>query len=174
MTTDRLVLRRPTLNDASSVYAYGSDPEVTRYLAFPTHRSVADAEQFLAACATRWDSGQEFCWLITLKGAGEVVGSIACRMSNHGADIGYVLARAYWRHGYMSEAARAVVEWIAVQPEVHRVWSFCDVENTASWRVMEKVGMSREGTLRKWFVHPNLSSVPRDCFVYSRVRQDSP
>jgi len=174
MTTDRLVLRRPTMNDAASVYAYASDPEVTRYLSFPTHRSVADAEQFLAACATRWGSGQEFCWLITLKDAGEVVGSIACRMGNHGPDIGYVLAKTYWRRGYMSEAAQAVVEWISAQPEVHRVWAFCDVENAASMRVMEKVGMSREGTLRKWFVHPNLSPMPRDCFVYSRVRQDSP
>lgn len=160
------------MTDATSVYAYASDPEVTRYLSFPTHRSVADAEQFLARCTVRWDSGREFCWLITLKGANEAVGSIACRMGSHGADIGYVLAKAHWRRGFMPEAARAIVDWISAQPAIHRVWSFCDVENAASVRVMEKVGMAREGILRKWFVHPNLSPIPRDCYVYAVVRRD--
>ena len=46
----------------------------------------------------------------------------------------------------------------------------CDVENKASARVLEKVGMQREGTLRRYIVHPNISPEPRDCFVYSKVR----
>jgi RimJ/RimL family protein N-acetyltransferase len=158
------------MTDAPAVYAYARDPEVTRYLAFPTHQSIAAAEEFLARCAGPWDSGQEFCWLITLKDRDEAIGSIGCRVGGHGADIGYVLAKAHWGRGYMTEAGRAVVAWASARPDIHRVWAFCAVQNAASARVMEKVGMSREGILRKWFVHPNISPEPCDCLVYARVR----
>ena len=80
LTTERLLLRRPRRSDATALYEYGGDPEVTRYLIFQTHRSRADAERFLAGCAQRWESGEEYCWVIVLKERDEVVGSIACRI----------------------------------------------------------------------------------------------
>ena len=70
----------------------------------------------------------------------------------------------------MTEAVRAVVDWAFSLEEVFRVWAVCDTANTASARVLEKAGMAREGILRRWIVHPNVSSEPRDCFVYSKVR----
>jgi [ribosomal protein S5]-alanine N-acetyltransferase len=172
LTTERLVLRRPRLTDAAAVYEYGRDPQVTRYLVFPTHRSLADAEKFLSTCAPRWESGQEYCWLITLKAEDRVVGSIACRVHGHAADIGYALARVCWGAGYATEAGQAVVTWAAGRGEIYRVWAVCDIENLASARVLEKLGMSREGMLRRWMIHPNVSAAPRDCYVYARVRGD--
>lgn len=169
LTTERLVLRRPRNTDAAAVYEYGCDPQVTRYLIFRTHRSLADAEQFLAACAPRWESGEEFCWLITLKGQDHVIGSIACRVRDHATEIGYALARAGWGSGYATEAGRAVVAWAAGLEGVYRIWAVCDMENLASARVLEKLGMSREGVLRRWIIHPNASAEPRDCYVYARV-----
>jgi len=80
---------------------------------------------------------------------------------------------AYWHHGYATEAGRAVIAWAADLPEVYRVWAVCDVENPASARVLEKLGMSREGVLRRWIIHPNISSEPRDCYVYSKVRSEA-
>jgi RimJ/RimL family protein N-acetyltransferase len=168
--TDRLVLRRLTQSDAAAVYEYGRDPEVTRYVMFPTHRSIADAEAFLRASASRWESGEEYGWLIMLAGEQRGIGSIGCRVRGHAVDIGYVLARTSWRRGYATEAGRAIVAWAVARPEIHRVWAFCDVDNLASARVLEKLGMSREGVLRRWTVHPNVSAEPRDCYVYARVR----
>jgi [ribosomal protein S5]-alanine N-acetyltransferase len=168
--TDRLILRRPAPGDAPAVYDYGRDPHVTRYLIFPTHRSIADAEEFLATCPARWESGDEHCWLITLRGEGSIIGSIACRPRGHALDFGYALARAYWRQGYATEAAGAVVAWAGSNPDIYRVWAVCDVENTASARVLEKLGLTREGVLRRWLRHPNISPEPRDCYVYARVR----
>jgi len=168
-TTERLILRRPRRTDAAAVYEYARDPEVTRYLIFPTHRSLADAEQFLAGCASHWESGEEFCWLITLKGQDHVMGSIGCRVRGHAAEIGYALARACWGSGYATEAGQAVVAWAAGLPGVYRVWAVCDMKNLASARVLEKLGMSREGLLRRWIIHPNVSAEPRDCYVYARV-----
>jgi len=96
---------------------------------------------------------------------------IACRVREHAADIGYVLSRSLWGRGYMTEAANAVVEWAINLDFVYRVWAVCDVENKASARVLEKVGMQREGILRRYIVHPHVSPEPRDCFVYSKIRE---
>lgn len=55
---------------------------------------------------------------------------------------------------------------------IWRVQAYCDVEHPASARVLEKAGLILEGTLRKFFVLPNLGEVPRDVFVYARVRDE--
>jgi ribosomal-protein-alanine N-acetyltransferase len=70
----------------------------------------------------------------------------------------------------MTEVLRAVIEWIFSQPGIYRVQAICDMENIASARVMEKTGMVREGLLRRYVLHPNLSAKPRDCFMYAIVR----
>ena len=81
-----------------------------------------------------------------------------------------MLARAEWGKDYMTEALRAVIEFAFTLPKVRRVWAVCDVDNTASARVMEKAGLEREGILRKYAAHSNVSSEPRDVFCYSIVR----
>jgi ribosomal-protein-alanine N-acetyltransferase len=172
ITTARLVLRRPKSSDAAAVYEYGRDLEVTRYMDWRTHTGVADATAFLQDAARRWESGEEYSWAITVKPDDQPVGSIGCRVRGHTVDLGYVLSRNHWRRGYATEAARAILEWACALEGVYRVWATCDVENTASARVLEKIGMSREGVLRRWAVRPNLpSQPPRDAFVYSWVRE---
>jgi ribosomal-protein-alanine N-acetyltransferase len=71
----------------------------------------------------------------------------------------------------MTEAAGAVVNWAVAQPQVYRVWATVDLENRASQRVLEKVGMTREGVLRRWLVAPTLGPVPRDVWCYARIRE---
>jgi RimJ/RimL family protein N-acetyltransferase len=56
------------------------------------------------------------------------------------------------------------------QPTVYRVWAACDIDNIASARLLESVGMQLEGTLRRWLVHPNVSDSPRDCLCYAIVQ----
>ena len=95
---------------------------------------------------------------------------VAIRPHGFKADIGYVLAKPYWGRGLMTEAVRAVVDLAFTDPQIHRVWAVCDIDNTASARVLEKSGMTREGVLRRWTIHPNVSDLPRDVLCYSRVR----
>jgi RimJ/RimL family protein N-acetyltransferase len=92
------------------------------------------------------------------------------RPTEHGMLFGYVLARPHWGQGFAAEVLTALVEWSLDQPPIHRTWAFCDAENPASARVMEKAGMSFEGVLRRWALFPNLGPDPRDCLVYARVR----
>lgn len=170
ITTARLVLRRPKLSDAAAVHEYGRDPEVSRYTDWPTHSSVADAVAVLEGAGPRWESGEEYSWVITVKPEDRPTGSVACRVRGHAVDLGYVLSRNFWGRGYATEAARAVLEWAAALEGVCRIWATCDVENIASVRVLEKIGMSREGILRRWAIRPNLPpQSPRDAFVYSWV-----
>jgi ribosomal-protein-alanine N-acetyltransferase len=169
-TTARLVLRRPVFSDAADMYEYASDPEVTRYMTWRTHTDIRASVAFLETCAPSWESGQEFCWVVTVKPADRAVGAIACRVRGHAVDFGYALNRKVWGHGYATEAARTVVAWAMSLPSVYRVWAHCDTENRASVRVLEKTGLVLEGTLRRSMIRPNLSEKPRDIFVYAKVQ----
>ncbi len=169
--TERLVLRVSTLNDAAAIFErYGQDPEVTRYLTWRPHESLERTRAFLQRCSAVRQSGDAFTWVLTLEGDDSAVGMLELRPVRHRAEVGYVLARPYWSRGYMTEALRAVVGWTLAQPELYRVWAVCDVENLASARVLEKGGFQHEGILRRWLVHPNRSTEPRDCLCYAIVK----
>ena len=168
--TSRLILRRITLADAEAIFgAYAQDPDVTRYVIWQPHRHLGDTREFLQRCVDRWEAGSEFTWAICLPD-GTLIGSFALRVDGHKANTGYAVARRQWGKGYATEALQAVVDRALQQPQIYRVWATCDCENPASARVMEKVGMTREGILRRWLIHPQAGSTPRDCLCYSIVK----
>ena len=169
--TGRLRLRRPTIEDAPAIFhGYAQDPAVVRHVMWRPHRSIDDTNDFLRTVLQRLQHGKEQSWGITLEGDDRLIGMIAVRPNGFKHDIGYVLAQPHWGRGITTEAARAVVDLSLSDPQVRRVWAVCDVENTASARVMEKVGMTLEGVLRRWVTHPNISPDPRDALCYSLVR----
>jgi ribosomal-protein-alanine N-acetyltransferase len=169
--TQRLVLAPACVADAQAAFeSYTSDPLVTRYLMWRPHRSVDETAQFLSRCENVWQEGSAFPWSLRLKLDGSFAGMVEARVRKHSVDIGYVLARRLWRKGLMSEAIGGLVDWAMSQPGIYRVWAICDVENIASARVLEHVGMQLEGTLRRRVVHPNMGDVPRDCFCYAIVK----
>ena len=169
--TDRLRLRKPTVADAPAIFrAYAADPDVARYTAWTPHRSVATVTAFLKRCERNWRSGHEFTWAILPKGRSQPIGMASMRIMGHQAGLGYVLARAHWGQGYMTEVVTMLADWAIARPAIHRVWACCDVENPASARVMEKAGLAREGVLRRWLMHPNMGTAPRDGFVHARVK----
>jgi len=170
--TQRLILRPLVVADAEAIFAgYAQDPEVTRYLIWRPHETVETTTRFVERCIACWREGTTFPWAIIHKADRRLIGMIEMRVEPPAADFGYALARAYWGQGLMPEAAQAVVEWALAQPEINRVWAVCDVENRASVRVMEKVGMQREALLPGFLEHPNAGDAPRDCWRYARVRR---
>jgi [ribosomal protein S5]-alanine N-acetyltransferase len=171
IATERLLLRAPTIADAEPIFAeYAQDPEVTRFLSWKPHQRVETLATYLRGALSAQEKGGLWFWVITAKGSDHPIGMIHAELHDHRFNFGYVLTRRCWGKGYMVEAMRPVVEWALRQDRIHRVWSFCDVQNRASARVLEKLGMQREGVLRRFFVHPNVSDVPRDCYVYSCVK----
>jgi ribosomal-protein-alanine N-acetyltransferase len=169
--TERLILRKPRMEDAPAIHTgYAQDPEVTRYLTWRPNKDLKETHHFVELGLKLWDEGSAYSYAITLKGSDSVIGMIAMHPDGFKVGIGYVLASPYWGKGYMTEAARAVTNWLLAQPDIFRVFATCDVENPASARVMEKVGMVREGILRRNSIHPNVGDEPRDSYIYAIVK----
>jgi ribosomal-protein-alanine N-acetyltransferase len=169
--TPRLTLRPAVMADADAIFiGYAQDPEVAKYMIWRPHRDIEETRDFMRRCESSWEENSAYPWVITLKKDGRLIGMIECRIRGFSMDIGYVLARAHWGQGYTPEAAQAVVNWGLRQEGIFRVWALCDIENLASARVMEKIGMLREGILRRWTLHPNVSAEPRDVYCYSIVK----
>jgi RimJ/RimL family protein N-acetyltransferase len=169
--TKRLVLRIPTLADAAAIFnSYAQDTGVLRYLTWLPHMNVQETEGFLSDCMAAWGGDTRFPYTITLKESGAVIGMIEIRISGFKADIGYVVSRQHWGKGIATEGVGSLIEWALSQESIYRVWALCDVDNVGSARVLEKVGMQREGVLRRQIIHPNISGEPRDCYCYAAVK----
>ena len=167
------MLRQPTLDDARAIFeTYAQDTEVTRFLTWRPHSTIGETRDFLQSRLDAWRKQSGFTWAITLLDQ-KLIGAIALRVRDFKADAGYVIARPFWNQGYATEALQAIVDWALAQPQIHRVWAVCDVDNRASARVLEKVGMAREGVLRRWIMHPNISDKPRDCLCYAIVKSQN-
>ena len=169
--TARLLLRKPRPEDAKVIFdEYAQDPAVTRYMMWRPHTSVTTTEAFVASSIELWGMDSAFLYIITGRPDGDLLGAIDIRPRPPRADIGYVLARRHWGHGLGPEAIGAIVIAALSMPEIFRVEATCDVENVASARALEKAGLSREGLLRRYIIHPNISAEPRDSYLYSKVR----
>ncbi len=169
--TQRLVLRKPRTDDAPILFtAYMQDPEVTRYLTWRPHKNVEETFQIVEQMLKHWEAGDVYPYAITLKDSDTIIGMIAMHPDGFRLGIGYVLARPHWGKGYAPEAAGTIIAWALQQPSIYRVYATTDVENLASRRVLEKVGMQCEGILRKYIIHPNISHVPRDSYMYAVVK----
>ena len=171
LETSRLRLRLPLLEDADTIFKkYTQDQEVTKYLIWRPHENVNDSKVFLQRCIQCWKDETAFPWIVIRKHDDELVGMLELRVDHFRVDLGYVIARAYWGNGYATEITKSVITWSMMQENIYRVWATCDIENPASARVLEKTGMQREGVLRRYTVHPNISDEPRDSYCYSIVK----
>ena len=150
--TDRLILRRFRSEDAEDMYAnWASDPEVTRFLTWPTHSSVDVTKAILSDWIPRYEDGGYFNWAMEYKDTGKVIGNISVvRLieSIDAGEMGYCMSRAYWGQGLMPEALSAVMDHLFDVVGLNRVAACHDAKNPKSGRVMEKAGMKQEGILR--------------------------
>ena len=147
LTTERLLLRPLEVGDVDDVLAYASDPEVARYLELPQPYTRDDAEEHVARRILDDWSGEATFAIVWER---RVVGSISLHIEarHRIAALGYILARRAWGRGLVPEAGRAVIDWGFERYALHRIHSRADLRNRQSWRVMEKLGMTREGVLR--------------------------
>lgn len=168
----RVRLRQVAIEDAESIYEYGSDPLVARYTDWVCRTSMEPLLESIRAREGRWGEGEDYSWIISLLGDHRAIGGVRCKVEADAAEIGFLLNRRFWGHGYAGEAASAVVDWVFTLPKISRVWATCDTENAASVRVLEKLGFAREKILLKAIVRPQISPEPRDAYLYARQRQD--
>lgn len=170
LVTARVRLRAFTADDLEAVHAYASDPEVCRYVTWgPNTR--ADSRRFIdenVAAVAGADRRGSWTWAVTFEGI--VVGTCSLTVSSRAdarGELGYVLSRDCWGRGLTTEAAAAVLGFGFTDAGLARVEATCRPENTGSRRVLEKIGMQREGLLRS---HVVVRGERRDSLLFAALR----
>lgn len=172
LETERLLLRKVTFDDAEDLFDYGSNEEVTRFVTWDTYQTIDDALQFIEMIIGRYQNSEVAPWGIEEKATGKLIGTIDFvwwQPQHKKAEMGYALSRKYWNKGIMTEAAKAVVAFGFEQMDLVRIQARCLVDNTGSSRVMEKAGMTYEGTLRKAFLS---KGAIHDLKMYSILKEE--
>ncbi len=149
LETTRLRLRPFQESDLNSFVAYRSDPEVARYQGWETPYSVEKAVAFIAEMQQLSPNvkGRWYQFAVELKQTGAMIGDCAFHTltyDEHQAEIGFSFARQYQGLGYATESVKRLLTYLFGVLDLHRVFAVCDVKNTASARLLERVGMRRE------------------------------
>ena len=148
--TERLTLRRFAVEDAEKMYEnWAGDPEVTRFLLWPTHADAGVTRALLETWVAAYEQEDKYEWCISLKETKEPIGSIGAFGRNEKAksvEIGYCIGRAYWHKGYTSEAVAAVMKFLLEEVGFSRIEARHDPKNPRSGGVMKKCGLRYEGT----------------------------
>ena len=154
--TARLLLRKPRASDAQAVFdRYAADREVTRYLSWPTHRSVADTLAFLSWSDSEWQRWPAGPFLVFARD-GKLLGSTGLSYKTRSRAVtGYAFARDAWGHGYATESLQAKVE-LGRETGIEQLEAICHVDHRHSARVLEKCGFRQEEVRRNHFAFPNL------------------
>jgi ribosomal-protein-alanine N-acetyltransferase len=152
IATKDLILRKLKLSDTLDIFEYASRPEVSHYTIWDRHKTKNDTKVFLKYALRCSGKGLPVSWAIVHKKDKKVIGTAGVETYDEKhkcAGLGYVLSPEYWNRGYVTEAVTGIIDFIFKKLEPNRVEAVCDINNTASARVMEKSGMKYEGVLRQ-------------------------
>ena len=151
--TPRIILRPFTVEDAPAMYRnWASDPEVTRFLTWPTHASEEVTRSVLTAWTQEYRQPNRYEWCVVPRCAGEAMGSLGVTDINESegeVEIGYCLSRSQWGLGLMPEAVQAVLRHFFNVVGAKRVLAKHDTNNPKSGRVMQKSGMTLQRVVPK-------------------------
>ncbi len=170
--TARLTLRRLELTDAEMMFRnWTSDDHVTRFLRWNAHKTIDETKYMIEQWIHHYQDDSTYYWGIYLKD-GEMIGSIGITIISAydlKGELGYKIGSRWWNQGYSSEAAKAVIDYMFRHTDVERIDAYCAIENLASRKVMEKVGMHYEGLLRHYY---KTQDGFHDCPLYGIIRND--
>ncbi|WP_033543369.1 GNAT family N-acetyltransferase [Planococcus sp. CAU13] len=172
--TKRLILRRIEHSDAQSVFDnWISDERVTDNRVNAAHKSLSETVERVAKIVSNYKT-EEFCyWGIELKATGELVGEMDLYdfdSSTGNCEVSYSLGYNWWNQGYGTEALRAIVEFGFRHMNIHKISATHNTDNPASGRIMSKVGMKQEGTIRDMI--RNSKNEYKDCAVWGILREE--
>ena len=175
IATTRLVVRAFQPEDAEDLYEYLSNEEVYRFE--PGEPVIRQQAQNLAV---EMSTSPDF-WAVVLQAEHKVIGQIYFQQREQQHlmtwELGYIMSPRYQRQGYGSEAVLALLRSGFAAAGIHRVVAHCNPENTASWKLLEKIGFRREGLLKKEvFFRRDANGEPlwTDTFVYAMLAEENP
>lgn len=173
LETDRLILREFVPEDAPAMFQnWAGDPEVTKFLTWPTHTSEEVSAQVVDTWVERNGIPENYQWAIVWKKTMEAIGSISVvdsKDSIQQVEIGYCIGRPWWHQGVMTECFSAVIRFFFEEVGVNRIVARHDPRNPHSGMVMKKCGLRYEGTHRQ--ADKNNQGICDVC-VYAILRED--
>jgi ribosomal-protein-alanine N-acetyltransferase len=150
--TIRLILRRFRPEDTFDMYKnWASDMETLKYLSWGPHSDVNVTHRRILSWVENYKNPNVYNWAIYLKSDNQVIGSISVEMSNDkdkSCEVGYCIGKSFWGREIVAEALRAVMHYLFFEVGYKKIIAKHDVKNIASGRVMQKVGMHYEKTIR--------------------------
>jgi len=165
--TERLLIREFRISDAVDLHEYLSDGTTYRF-----EPGAPISQEKALALAEERSKGDNFL-AVELKAEGRMIGHLYWAPEEPPEflawEIGYIFNRKYQGKGYCTEAVRAFLDANRLKPGIHRINAYCNPENVASWKVLEKAGMKREGYFRKrGFFRRDGAGIPlwHDCYAY--------
>jgi ribosomal-protein-alanine N-acetyltransferase len=158
LETPRLILRGVTEADADAIFEYAHNPKVSHYTLWEPHADRDATLQFIREYvkASYLEHSLDPLGMCLKERPDWVIGTIGCRWNkraNRAMEMGFAIGEAYWGRGYTAEAAKVVLNYAFAETDVERVQAHCMIENHASERVMQKLEMTLEGTLRSGLFH---------------------
>ena len=164
--TERLIIRKHEEKDLNDLHEYLSDEEVVRFEPY-TAMSLEETKKNL-----EWRISSDEIFALELKSTGKMIGNVFLgKRECETLELGYVLNRNFWKKGYAYEACIALCD-NAFSKGIHRIEANCDPLNTASWKLLERLGFLREGHLIKdIYFRKNSDGKPiwKDTFIYSKL-----
>lgn len=152
LETDRLILRKMTMEDQHDLFEYASDPELTKYTLWDYHRTLENSIYYLQLILEQYENEQVSNWAIVLKSNKKMIGTcgfVYWAPEHHRAEVGYALSRKYWNRGIMSEAIQELISFGFDNMDLNRIEARCNTGNIGSERIMQKSGMTFEGIIRE-------------------------
>ncbi|WP_020617398.1 GNAT family N-acetyltransferase [Paenibacillus daejeonensis] len=173
LVTERLTLRLLELSDAEAIEALAGDKRVAdTTLNIPHPYPKGSATPFIRARQEAAARGDGYSFAVTLTEGKVFLGVVGLHVSkaHNMAELAYWMGSPYWSRGYCTEAASRVVQFAFDELQVNRVFAAAMTRNPASYKVMEKIGMQLEGTLRQ---HIRKGEVYEDLRYYGVLRSDT-
>ena len=154
LTGERVRLRAMTPEDASGIFALFSDPEAMRYWSYPPYTELSQAQVRLARDIAATAQSAALPWGIEQEGA--LIGTVTLHdlnLSGGRAELGYMLSRPHWGQGLAREAVGLAIDHAFGALGLRRLEADIDPRNSASQKLLERLGFVREGYLReRWKV----------------------
>ena len=153
LETNRLILRKFRMEDYLAMYNnWACEDIVTKFLTWPTHSNPEVTKSVLTDWINNYSKKDYYNWAIELKSEKTIIGNISVvnyREETMSAILGYCIGSKWWGNGRMPESASAVLKYLFEEVGFNRIAADHDKNNPKSGRVMQKIGMKYEGTLRK-------------------------
>lgn len=172
LETNRLKLVQIQQEDADALFTILSSKRVTQYYGMEPLTRKQDAKNMIASFAAMFEQKRGIRWGMVCKNTGAFIGSIGLNnlfYQGKRAEIGFELHPDYWRQGFMKEAAEKVIQFAFDERHLHRLGAVTFQENTASRKLLEKLGFQVEGTLRGYIYQ---ASRHHDAMLYSLLAPD--